>query len=233
MQEINSLLLELSSQKIKKVGKQQRIGLAVPIVRSILKKDLSFIGTTTKEEIAYWNRVWNDSPYYEARSLALYRYQHQSISKSELGKIIKWMDKCDCWEHCDDLSKIYATVVEENPTWILPTFKKWNCSSSLWKRRQSVVGLIEYNRKRNRVLSFEILTSFVTPLLADDEYYVQKGVGWTLREIFNAYPEKTKLFIEENLFLISSTAYSAATEKLEKVHKQKLNLKRKKNRRIK
>jgi 3-methyladenine DNA glycosylase AlkD len=100
------------------------------------------------------------------------------------------MDRCGCWEHCDDLAKIYATVVEANPSWSMPSLKKWNCSGNPWKRRQSMVSLIEYARKRTRLLPFAELIAFVEPLLDDDEDYVQKGLGWTVREIGNAYPEE-------------------------------------------
>ena len=131
--------------------------------------------------------------------------------------------RCDCWEHSDDLSKIYAQVVEDNPEWILPTLEKWNRARSPWKRRQSVVALIEYASKRRRVLPFSRLIQFVTPLLDDDDYYVQKGVGWTLREIYNVYPAETLRFIETNLLSLGANAYSAATEKIDKQTKSRLN----------
>jgi 3-methyladenine DNA glycosylase AlkD len=163
-------------------------------------------------------------------SLSIYPFQHKSLSKNEFEKIINWVDKCSCWEHSDDLSKIYAQVLEENPNWILPYYKKWNKSENLWKRRQSIVGLLEYASKRKKVLLFEELISFIQPLLKDDAYYVQKGIGWTLREIYNIYPKETLDFIEKNTLDISSIAYSAATEKINKETKQKLNVLRKESR---
>jgi len=65
--------------------------------------------------------------------------------------------------------------------WILPLCERWNRASSPWKHRQSIVGLIAANF---RVLPFSTLIGFVDALLDDDDYY-QKGIGWTLREIYN------------------------------------------------
>ena len=163
-------------------------------------------------------------------STALYFYQRKSISQSEFQKLKTWVNRISCWEHSDDLSKIYATVVEENPEWIIPSLKNWNKSKNSWKRRQSVVSLIEYARKRKRVLPFNDLIGFVKNLLDDGDYYVQKGVGWTLREIYNVYPKKTLGFIETHLHEIRPTAYSSATEKLDKQTKNKLNKLRKEKR---
>ena len=139
----------------------------------------------------------------------------------------RWITRCDCWEHSDDLSKIYAQICEENPDWVLPWLEKWNRSNNPWERRQSVVGLLEYSQKRQKVQSFKTLISFVTPLLDDSEYYVQKGVGWTLREIFNIYPEPTLKYLQKHAGRIPTAGYQAATEKLSKPDKAAINRLRK------
>jgi 3-methyladenine DNA glycosylase AlkD len=160
-------------------------------------------------------------------SLALYNYQGKSLSKNECQTLLGWISRCTCWEHSDDLSKIFAQIVEENPNWILPTYKKWNRSNCPWKKRQSLVGLIEYASKRKKVLPFEELIRFVHPLLNDKEYYVQKGLGWTLREIYNVYPQQAIVYMENNLEFIQPIAYSAATEKIDKQLKKQMNEQRK------
>ena len=68
---------------------------------------------------------------------------------------------------------------------------------------------------------------FVEPLLDDVEYYVQKADGWTLREIYNVYPEEMTAFFKTRCLAIQPTAWSAATEKLDKKLKKSLNLERK------
>jgi 3-methyladenine DNA glycosylase AlkD len=67
----------------------------------------------------------------------------------------------------------------------------------------------------------------VEALLKDPEYYVQKGVGWTLREIYNLHPDATLEFIETNVKSISPAAWQASTEKLKPEIKQQLMVKRK------
>jgi len=233
MEEIDRRLQNLSMKKIKTNDSINRIGLAVPIIREELKRDLYFIGENEKEILKYWDKVWKESLYFESMSLALYYYQYRSLSKLEFTILKTWINRCSCWEHSDDLSKIYAKALEDNPTWVLPIYRKWNKAKCPWKRRQSIVGLLEYTSKRDKVLPFDELISFIDPLLNDDEYYVQKGIGWTLREIYNAYPKKTICYFDKKLFEISSIAYSAATQKIDKNMKKEMNLKRKNNRELK
>lgn len=177
-----------------------------------------------------WHHIYRNTTLYEVGCLAIYSYQHKSLSRAEFEKVRQWVNRCDCWEHSDDLSKIYAQVFEERPDWVRPWYEKWNRSPNPWHRRQSVVGLLEYAQKRKRVEPFEDLIGFVEPLLADDEYYVQKGVGWTLREIYNVYPKETRGFFNRRYTDIAPLAWSAATEKLDAASKKKLNLKRKQHR---
>jgi len=205
----------------------QRMRICVPAVRAAAKKPYSFYQLPPREVIGIWDYIWKNTEWYEVAHQALYYYQHKPITKLEFSKIKTWINRCDCWEHSDDLSKIYAQVVEDNRNWIIPVFETWNRSRSPWKRRQSIVGLIEYASKRKHVLPFSQLIRFVAPLLQDNDYYVQKGIGWTLREIYNVYPAEALVFIEQNLIVLSSQAYSSATEKLAKETKQRLNSMRK------
>lgn len=205
-----------------------RLVIRVPEVRKLVKKPYSFYHLEPAEIASIWDQVWKDSQYYEVAHQALYYYQHKTISKFEFSQIKTWIDRCDCWEHSDDLSKIYAQVVEDNSTWILPQLRKWNKSQSPWKRRQSVVGLIEYASKRKKILPYETLISFITPLLYDEDYYVQKGVGWTLREIHNVYPMATLEYLYANLHLLTPIAFSTSTEKIDKAAKTRMKVERKK-----
>jgi len=158
----------------------------------------------------------------EVMSQALYAYQHRTLEKREVDKIRTWIDRCTCWEHSDDLSKIYAEVIEHNPDWMLPTLKRWNRAKSPWKRRQSVVALIEYATKRTHFLPFEVMIEQVESLLDDGDYYVQKGVGWTVREIGHAYPDQVARFLERHAARLSPQAWAGATKNLDRAQKARL-----------
>ncbi|MBL4681081.1 MAG: DNA alkylation repair protein [Pseudomonadales bacterium] len=205
----------------------RRLYIRVPQLRKITKTGYSFYALPAQEIVNIWDYIWRNTQWYEVAHQALYYYQHKTLLKFEFAQIKHWIRRCDCWEHSDDLSKIYAQVVEDNATWILPYYDKWNRSDNPWQRRQSIVGLIEYASKRRRVLPYEELIQFVQTLLDDEDYYVQKGVGWTLREIYNVYPSEALGFIERNIKQLSPNAFSSATEKLDKNTKTRLKLLRK------
>ena len=55
----------------------------------------------------------------------------------------------------------------------------------------------------------------ITNLLTDKEYYVQKGLGWTLRELHNVYPTDTKQYLKQHIRSVSPIAFTIAIEKLD------------------
>lgn len=196
LREIESTLKSLSGEKPR--GDYFRHGLTVPSIRKRLKSGFKFIEEPIDKDIlTTWDYIWKNAQSFEAMSMALYFYQNRSLTKKEYSKLKTWINRCNCWEHSDDLSKIYAQVVEENPGWIIKDLVTWNKSKFLWKRRQSVVSLLEYANKRKSSLPYDDLIVFVENLLSDKEYYVQKGLGWTLREIYNIYPKQTLSFIKK------------------------------------
>jgi 3-methyladenine DNA glycosylase AlkD len=204
------------------VEEVREVVLVIPILRRAVKEGYSFVSKSRSENLVIWDYLWRHGAYNEVMHQALYFYQHRELNRDEAKTIRGWMERCACWEHCDDLSKIYAMVVEANPVWIMPTLRKWNRSRDLWKRRQSMVSLIEYASKRKRFLPFAELIAFIEPLLDDEEYYVQKGLGWTLREIGNAYPDQGARFIEQHARRLAPQAWTGATKNLGKEEKSRL-----------
>lgn len=226
LKEIENLLVKNKDVKRDACG-LYRSKISVPVIRKALKNSrLSILRLSDSESLKAWDYVWTNSNHFEVMSMALYFYQGRDISRDDFQKIQTWSNRINCWEHSDDLSKIYADIVESHQNWIIPTLRKWNKSKNSWERRLSVVSLIEYSSKRKRILPFEELICFIRPLLQDQDYYVQKGVGWTIREIYNVYPNKTLEFIKENLFDIQPIAYSAAVARVDGDLKKELNDKR-------
>ncbi len=142
--------------------------------------------------------------------------------------IVKWQDSVDDWGLCDALAKIYTKVLVVSPVEVYRVLQQWNTDDDLWKRRQSVVSLLYYSRTKKTYLSFPKIEAFITPLLKDNEYYVQKGVGWALRELRNVYPEKAHAYLTKHIRDISPIAFTIAIEKMSEPKKDALKALRRK-----
>jgi 3-methyladenine DNA glycosylase AlkD len=175
--------------------------------------------------------MFSTSGSYEVKNAALniLEAHFKSWNKEELLAVIpSWVNYVDNWAHSDFLSKFYSKFLgdEQHRTYLLNLLKEWNKDKNPWKRRQSMVALI-YPRAPKNPLPFKTIISFVKPHLTDQEYFVQKGVGWALRECYSLYPKLTFDFINEHFDKVSSTAFTAACEKMTVAQKEHLKRKRK------
>lgn len=201
------------------------VGLSVPKQREIFKAGQTFNTLSLEEQLQVWNEIWLHSHLYEALSQALlFVEKHMKhLEPVALWKVIKnWTPKIDNWAHSDVLSGIYSYLLEQEPKMVYAQLKEWNYSDNPWERRQSLVALIEYSKKRKKVLPFSRIITLVKFLLKDPHYFVQKGLGWALREAGNVYPKETYDFLLKHYKDISGIAFSAAAEKLGKKEKEKL-----------
>ena len=199
----------------------------VPTHRRASKQSYSFSNSPLEQQLAIWDYVWRNSDDFWVRVHAFFFLERNMNKHGALQAmwpvIVKWQDQVDDWPLCDALAKIYTKVLVVAPAKVYAQLKKWNKDPDLWKRRQSVVSLLYYSRTKKTHLPFSKIEKLVTALLSDKEYYVQKGVGWTLREMYTVYPKETFPYMVKHIKAISSIAFTIAIEKMSA--QQKLQLK--------
>ncbi len=194
----------------------QYLNLKIPLVRAVYKKGFSFSHLPDEELWAVWDYIWKHSQIFEVMLLSSYWVSSRSLEDLLNHKkiILSWLDRVDNWAHSDEMSAHYAKLFEHEPKIMKTVFEKWNRSKNPWMRRQSIVGILFYSRFRKRAPDANFILKLVDELIEDDHYYVQKGVGWALRECWNVYPEKTFRYLKKNAHRIPPAGWTAATEKL-------------------
>jgi 3-methyladenine DNA glycosylase AlkD len=205
----------------------------VPMHRSESKRGYSFSGLPFATQLAIWDELWRTEANFWIRLHAYFFLERHIKNEAQLKEmwpvIVHWQDQVDDWGLCDALAKIYTKILVVMPLEAYEQLKKWNADENLWKRRQSLVSLLYYSRTKKQYPSFNQVRQLITPLLPDKEYYVQKGVGWTLRELHTVYPDETLAWLKQDIKLLSSIAFTIAIEKMDPVTVNELKALRKAN----
>lgn len=205
------------------------LGLTVPLQRRLLRHGYSFSDLSPSDQLPVWDRVWRNAKYFETRQQPLFflaGIDDPEVLLDVWETVEGWADDIDGWAPSDLLSDYYSRVLELAPETAMPVLRRWNTSPDLWKRRQSVVSLIYYASKRRSYPPVETILALVEALLDDPEHYVQRGVGWCLRETRNAYQREARAFLSAHATDLSAVAFAAATEKLSAPEKDRLKTKR-------
>lgn len=201
-----------------------------PARRAAFRQKYSFSHLPFEEHLPIWDHIWKNAPHDLVRLYPFFFCESimtkEELLRSSWDTIVTWQDEISNWWLCDAMSKIYTKNLELEPKKVYQTLKKWNKDSDLWKRRQSIVSLLYYTGTKKAILPFEDIKALIHPLLEDKEYYVQKAVGWSLRELHTAYPKEGYAYLSDNIKKVSGIAFSPATEKLSVENKQLLKDKR-------
>lgn len=203
----------------------------IPLHRRESKKHYTFSGLPFAGQLAIWDSIWNSENNFRLQLHAFFFLERHLKEETWLREmwlvIVHWQDQIDDWALCDALAKIYTKILEVMPNEVYTQLQQWNADPNLWKRRQSLVSLLYYSRTKKQYLTFTQISNLITPLLQDKEYYVQKGLGWTLRELHNVYPAKALPYLEQHIKQVSSIAFTIAIEKMDTAQKDRLKALRK------
>lgn len=208
----------------------QFFNLNIPTVRSVLKNTKIFPKDRKPADVYRdIQKMWFESNWFEARTISLIWLESQPLEFliSQQTDLIKWAKLIDNWAHSDGLCSFLARIYDTDSKYLHSVFTEWHNHKNTWYRRMSMVSLFYYSRLRINQPKFNVALKYIKANIDHPDYYVQKGVGWTLREMYNVYPKLTLDFLDEYVKDISSIAWTAATEKLPKKTKNNLMRKRK------
>lgn len=203
-----------------------------PDLRAVAQKEYSFSNLPTEQQLKIWTENFLSDSTFEGMALSLYWLDQQDLNflVKKWSVLKTWSKAIDNWGHGDSLCSVYSQLLELSPSKILPTLRLWNKSKESWLVRLSMLSLLYYARQRSEYPSAEVVEAFLKPHWQHEDYYVQKAIGWTLREYVSAYPQKGLAFLTKNILQVSSIAYTAAAERLTVPQKTKLKKLRKKSR---
>lgn len=203
--------------------------LPTPLQRKLHKEGFSFSDEPHHVQKKIWKFIWDKSKVFEVKTQSLFYYQSRRSNEDFERYFVdlkSYIGGIENWAHSDVYSDCLSRILEANPSKVMPTLEKWNSSTNPWKRRQSLVSLFYYQSQREKYPSKTKVFKFLRNLLKDEHYYVQKGVGWTLRESIQAYPKETYEFVEKNLEKLSAIAFTTVMEKVPSKKKEKYKKKR-------
>lgn len=175
---------------------------------------------TIDDYILLGNRLIFTGKYEEASFAVIFLIANKDqLKRDHFEKIGGWLDNGIVnWAHTDILCGHVLSHFIINKIVEIEILREWTAASSKWKRRAVPVILIDPLKAD---LYFEIMFSIIDPLMPDPDKFVQKGLGWFLREAWKKYPEKTENYLLKWKETCGRTIIQYATEKMDKEYRTK------------
>jgi 3-methyladenine DNA glycosylase AlkD len=170
---------------------------------------------TLNDFLLLGDKLISTGKYEEASFAVSFMYSNtESFTAEAFGRLGRWLeDGIINWAHTDVLSGKALSHFITHKIIEVDSLKEWNDSESKWKRRAVPVTLIDVI---DTDIPLKKLLSVIEPLMLDAEKFVQKGLGWFLREAWKVYPEETEDFLLKWKDTCGRIIIQYATEKMDK-----------------
>lgn len=98
------------------------------------------------------------------------------------------------WDTVDYINKVVGHIAMKYPIVKENTVRKWICSENIWLKRVSILFQLKYKENTDT----EFLKEAILHNSQTDEFFINKAIGWALREYSKSNKEWVKDFIENN-----------------------------------
>ena len=97
------------------------------------------------------------------------------------------------WDTVDGLaSHTVGDLFRRHPGEVGEFIHRWGYSYNIWLRRTTLLFQLSYKTNTDEALLF----SLVEENVSSDEFFIQKAIGWALREYSKTAPNEVKKFVE-------------------------------------
>lgn len=208
------------------------LAVRVPAIERVVRSGFSFYRRPDGDVLSIWNGIWFSSPYFEVMTAAAMYYglQRARIDPDTWPTLATWSGRVENWAHSDQLAGMYSYLLAQRTSDVYARLEAWNASDDPWLKRISLISLIHYSGKNAVFLPLERVVPLVSNCLSDERYYVQKAVGWVLREMGLVYPEEVRAYLRAHMARMPAIAFSRAIERRNREERAELCAARKRAR---
>ncbi|XP_004363448.1 DNA alkylation repair enzyme [Capsaspora owczarzaki ATCC 30864] len=104
----------------------------------------------------------------------------------EIAQLHAW------WDTIDGLSTtVVGEVVMANRDELEPVMRAWIADDCLWVRRMALLHQLQYKEKTNE----DLLFTFVLARHDETDFFIQKAMGWALRQHARVRPSVVRAFV--------------------------------------
>ncbi|AKP47401.1 DNA alkylation repair enzyme [Bacillus smithii] len=170
------------------------LGIRTPIRRKVTKQFVKEHGVPSNENLEKVIQILWDMPEreYQRAALDLIEMKKKSLRPSDMTWLEKLLVTKSWWDTIDVLSPhIMGYLFQTYPELISRYPDRWIESENIWLQRSAILYQLFYRGK----MDDERLFRYILRRAGSNEFFVQKAIGWVLREYAKTRPDSVKNFV--------------------------------------
>lgn len=211
IRELRSSGSRLRAKKEKSYQKSswEHWGVPVPAMDIAIRKVLN--GAPPRELLSLCARLWRQ-PVWDLKVVAARILARDAVPPT--GGL--WRFVCarvpdlDGWAIADNLANVGSRCLLADPR-RLDAVERWIRSQHLWSRRAALVFTLPWTKEARDPRR---MLAWAAQLAGDPEWFIQKAIGWWLRELSKRDSNRVRAFLEKHGAVLKSVARREASKYL-------------------
>ena len=187
---------EEQAQKMSKymLNKFEYIGIKTPERRKIFKNFFSEYKNEEKIDWEFVNKCW-ENKYREFQYIAAdyLKNMKDKLTINDIPKFKRLILEKSWWDTIDNLDMTIGALALKDSN-VNKILLEWSLDENIWLRRTA----IDHQLLRKEKTNTELLEKILKNNLGQTEFFINKAIGWALRDYSKTNPEWVKNFIEKN-----------------------------------
>lgn len=182
------------------------LGIPTPERKSICKPYFAEAKKGGRVDWAFVNTCWR-SVYREVQYAALdyLRIMQRKLDAGDIEALRRLALEKSWWDTIDGLDEIVGTIALADPS-VNETLIAWSTDGNLWLRRIA----IDHQLQRKEKTDTALLETTIINNFGSNEFFVNKAIGWSLREYSKTNPDWVRGFIEKHRSEMASLSIKEA-----------------------
>ena len=187
---------EEQAQKMSKymLNKFEYIGIKTPERRKIFKNFFKEYKNEEKIDWEFVNKCW-ENKYREFQYVAAdyLKNMKDKLTIDVIPKLKQLVLEKSWWDTIDNLDMTIGALALKDSN-VNKILLEWSIDENIWLRRIA----IDHQLLRKEKTNTELLEKILKNNLGQAEFFINKAIGWALRDYSKISPEWVKNFIEKN-----------------------------------
>ena len=160
--------------------------------------------------------IWRAAEYREERYAAIdltgFKYYRQWQTLDTLPMYEEMIVTGAWWDYVDQIaSGRLGPLLRQNPSRMRNKMLQWSRSRNLWKRRSAILCQLSFKSETD----LDLLYAAIEPSLASQEFFLQKAIGWALRQYAWTDPREVRRYVRVNAGRLSALSKREALKNIQ------------------
>lgn len=215
---VDQFLNELHAQKnIKRAlwdqnyhkSKRVHLGVSVPV---LIKMANQYCKALSEDEcLEFAKNLWKTDIFDAMISAEKILSRKQVTPSNKLWEMVLFfLQDVDGWALEDQLQPVASKCIIQNEA-LLDELEVWTDDTNFWIRRAALVYTLPFAKENKKI---DRMLSWMAKYAKEDEWFIQKAIGWWLRVLSKKNPETVTQFVQKHQFDLKPVAKKEALRKI-------------------